>query len=315
MHKKSSLEQSTILVTGGCGFIGSHLIEKLLTYEPKIILVLDSLEFGARSNLPQSSTIVVIQHRLGFDDPALLDDYLEHVDYVFHLAAEKYNQSIQEPERIIRANIAGTEQLLAACGRQKIKKFIFTSSLYAYGRMHGAPFLENDVLEPTTVYGISKVAGEHLVRMYAFNHLFEYSILRLMFTYGPRQYTNLGYKSVIVKSFQRILSGLPAQICGDGMQVLDYVYVGDVVESLIFSIELKSAVHVFNVGSGYGVTIKFVVESILKICSCPLAPEFIQQDSTAGTTRVANIHNLFSAGWKPMVPLLEGLGLVKKGLL
>jgi UDP-glucose 4-epimerase len=314
MLKDSPLIQSTILVTGGCGFIGSHLVEKLLTYQPKRIIVLDSLEFGIQSNLPQSPLIDVIKYRLGFDDATRLDSYLSDTQFVFHLAAEKYNQSVQEPERIIRANIIGTEQLLAACGRQKIKKFIFTSSLYAYGRMHGSPFSETEPLEPSTVYGISKVAGEHLVHTYASNYLFDSSILRLMFTYGPRQYANLGYKSVIVKSFQRILNGLPAQICGDGLQVLDYVYVTDVVNALILAAELNGGNTVLNVGSGCGTSINSVIKSILEICSCPLAPEFISADRTAGTSRVADIQMITSLGWKPKTLLKEGLYLVKKEL-
>lgn len=307
---QNDIRSSTILVTGGCGFIGSHLVERLISLAPKKIVVLDSLEYGTLSNLPSSPLIQTVQHRLGFDDSSLLDKYLDGTEYVFHLAAEKYNQSIQEPERVIRANIIGTEQLLSASGRAGIKKFVFTSSLYAYGRMHGEPYKETDALTPKTVYGISKVAGEHLVNQYAEQFSFDSAILRLMFTYGPRQYANLGYKSVIVKSFERAMQGLPTQICGDGQQVLDYIYVDDVVDSLLLAIRLSGKDAVFNVGSGNGETVKSLMKIILQLAKSSIAPEYIPADRTAGTSRVAAIDKVTFEGWRPKTTLEDGLKAV-----
>src|SRR5262249_59343500 len=139
----------------------------------------------------------------------------------------------------LRGNVEGTHQLLTAAVRHGLRHVVFSSSLYAYGRMTGPPCVEDDCPQPTTVYGISKLAGEHLVRH--FGKELPGTILRFYFVYGPRQFAGMGYKSVIVKNFERLLSSDPAVVYGDGRQALDYVYVDDVVDALLRSLTSAAA--------------------------------------------------------------------------
>src|SRR5208282_3392702 len=116
-----------------------------------------------------------------------------------------------------------------------VQKVVFTSSLYAYGRMGAPPLTEEEAPTPHTVYGISKLSGEHLCRHFSLLAKIPVVCLRLFFTYGPRQYSGLGYKSVIVKNFDRILNGQNPIVYGNGNQELDYIYVDDVVSALLLA--------------------------------------------------------------------------------
>src|SRR5262245_2344399 len=236
-----------VVVTGGAGFIGSHLVGRLVADGARVV-VLDSLRCGSAANLGAAAGRVdLVRFTLGHDDPAALDAHLAGADTVFHLAAEKHQQSASRPRELLRANVEGTHDLLDAAARHGIRRVVFTSSLYAYGRMTGPPCAESDPLQPSTLYGISKVTGEQLLRLFAARHGLPSTVLRLYFIYGPRQFAGLGYKSVILQNFERILRGEPPVIHGDGTQALDYVYVADAVEALLLAATADCAGEVFNV--------------------------------------------------------------------
>jgi UDP-glucose 4-epimerase len=294
-------------VTGGCGFIGSHLVRELATRGAARIVIVDSLRYGKRENLPPELSVEVLQHELGFGDPSELERALEGVDYLFHLAAEKHNQSKDAPTRVLRSNVEGTAALYAAAGRAGVKKVVFSSSLYAYGRLSGKAMLESEVPTPRTVYGVSKLAGEHLLGFFGREHGFEHVSLRYFFVYGSRQFAGTGYKSVIVKSFERLLAGQPAQIFGDGAQALDYVYVDDAVEATCRALEAPVSGELFNVGSGVAVSVRELVELITRLAGGP-QPTFAPADWTAGTSRVGDgTHTTEVLGWKASTSLEEGL--------
>ena len=187
---------------------------------------------------------------LGSDEPALLERHLEGIDHLFHLAAEKHNQSKHDPDAILRANVLGTHALFAAAARCGVKKTVFASSLYSYGRLAGPPCSETDLPLPTTVYGISKLCGERLLAHATSQPPMRGDSLRFFFVYGPRQFAGMGYRSVIVKNFERMRAGQPPIIFGDGSQRLDYVYVDDVVEATLRCMESPGSGRVLNVGSG-----------------------------------------------------------------
>ena len=202
-----TLQNSTVVVTGGCGFIGSHLVERLRRCAARVV-VIDNLGYGRRENLDLSDDGIHVENlKLCAGVGTELQKLLKGVDYIFHLAAEKHNQSIYSPDRVLDVNVMGTYELLKAAADAGVKKVVFTSSLYAYGRMSGPPMSEDEVPTPHTLYGISKLSGEHLCRYFASQRGIPAVCLRLFFVYGPRQYSGLGYKSVIVKNFDRMLKG------------------------------------------------------------------------------------------------------------
>ena len=295
-------------VTGGCGFIGSHLVQRLRRTGARV-LAIDSLVYGRRENLDVSDPEIRIEHlELGSGCRRRLSRLLRGVDYVFHLAAEKHNQSISSPERVLDANVVGTYELLKAAAENGVKKVVFTSSLYAYGRLTGPSMTEDEVPEPQTVYGISKLCGEHLCRHFCLQHGLTAICLRLFFVYGPRQYAGQGYKSVIVKNFERMLSGQKPLIYGDGAQRLDYVYVDDVVSALLLALTNAAGFDVFNVGSGIGVSVNELTSLMMEVVGVKTNYEFGPADLTRGSSRIANTMKFDSHfGTQPRVSLEDGL--------
>ena len=202
---EDAVRRRRIVVTGGAGFIGSHLVRALLAAGAAHVRVIDDLHCGDQANLGDSD-VELVRVRLGWDDPT---PHLAGADVLMHLAAEKHNQALDRPADLLRANVEGTQRVLEAAVRHGIGRVVFTSSLYAYGRLTGPPCTETERPEPTTVYGISKLAGEHLLAPFRRRNGLSGAILRYYFVYGPRQLAGMGYKSVIVKNFERLLAGQP----------------------------------------------------------------------------------------------------------
>jgi UDP-glucose 4-epimerase len=303
-----TLEGSTVAVTGGCGFIGSHLIRRLKRAAVRV-LAIDSLAYGRRKNLDLSdSGIQLEQLELRSGTYERLRELLRGVDYIFHLAAEKHNQSINSPGRVLDSNVMGTYELLAAAADAGVKKSVFASSLYVYGRMSGPPMSEDEVPAPETIYGISKLSGEHLCRHFFVQRGISAVCLRLFFVFGPCQYSGLGYKSVIVKNFDRILSGCKPVIFGDGNQELDYIYVEDVVSALLLAMTGDDNFGVFNVGNGFGVSINHLTALMMKVAGANPGCEYGPADTTRGSSRVAATKKFDDRfGPQERVPLEEGL--------
>jgi UDP-glucose 4-epimerase len=267
------------------------------------------LRYGDRSNLgAEVDGVEVVKFTLGLDDPAVLAEKMAGVRFLFHLAAEKHNQSKDDPLAVFRANIDGTYTLLDAAARAGVEKVVFTSSLYAYGRMSGPPFVEDEVPRPRTVYGISKLCGEHLLEHFRAERGLAYNVLRYLFVYGPRQYAGMGYKSVIVKNFERLLAGEPPIIYGDGLQALDYVFVDDVVDATIRALESDVVGETMNVGSGVATTVCDLIALMQSVAGSSLPARNDPPDWTAGSCRVGNVAKIERLlGWRARTGLRDGL--------
>jgi UDP-glucose 4-epimerase len=300
---------STVMVTGGCGFIGSHLVRRLLERGARRVVVVDCLRQGTTANLePHGDAVDLVRHDLGLDPPRALDGAIRGVDFLFHLAAEKHSAVNRDPRRILQSNVGGTYDLLEAAGRAGVRKAVFASSLYVYGRTSGPPFVEDEVPLPTTVYGISKLAGEHLFAHRDLESGLPYNVLRFLFVYGPRQHPGSGYKSVIVANFERLLGGKPPVVRGDGCQALDYVYVEDAVEAALLALERPTEREVFNIGSGNATTINDLTALMQSTAGTAFEVCREPADWTAGSSRTGNIdkaHRLL--GWQPAIGMQEGL--------
>lgn len=302
------------LITGGAGFIGSHLADYLLNLGAAEVRVLDNLRCGKWSNLSEAEAtgkVVRFEQDLALMGPEDFRECLDGVDYVYHLAAEKYNQSVGTPEQVIAVNITGTHRLCQAAVAAGVKKLVFTSSLYAYGRLALPPMVETQPPEPWTIYGMTKVAGENLMRHFAKTEGLATTTFRLFFVYGPRQFAGMGYKSVIMVNFERILQGQAPVIFGDGEQSLDYVYIGDVVRALGLALSPAVDGEIFNIGSGRAISVNDLTAQMLSVSGASLRPVSAPADWTAGTCRVSNPDLAREKlGWEAEIPMPDGLGRV-----
>jgi UDP-glucose 4-epimerase len=315
MTEARSFAGATVVVTGGCGFIGSHLVSALAARGARRIVVVDSLRYGKPENLPEAVPVEVVKHDLGFDEESELERALTGADFLFHLAAEKHNQSKDAPTRVLRSNVEGTAALFLAAGRAGVKKVLFTSSLYAYGRLTGPPMVEAETPRPSTVYGISKLTGEHLLWFFAGHYGFDAVTLRYFFVYGPRQFAGTGYKSVIVKSLERLREGQSPVVYGDGKQALDYVYVDDAVEATCRAVEAPVTGLTLNVGSGVATTVGALVERMVRVAGADVAIEHGPADWTAGSSRVGDVRAIERVlGWRASTSLEAGLAATREWL-
>jgi UDP-glucose 4-epimerase len=231
---------------------------------------------------------------------------LQGCDTLFHLAAVKLHNTANSFESIVANNVVATNKLFEAAGEAGVKNIIFSSSLYSYGLPLAKAFNEETLTMPTTSYGASKLFGESLLRLNSDKFGFHYSIARLFFIYGEKQFALGGYKSVVIGNFERLKSGLPALVNGDGQQVLDYLYVDDCVDALICLMESKIN-DVVNISSGQPVRILDLTNRMMEIAGCQKF-EFVDPDWTHGTRRVGDRSKMETlTGWMPRVSLSEGL--------
>ena len=278
-------QRQKAVVTGAAGFIGCHLVERLVA-DGWTVAGVDDERSGEWRRVP--TQVKPINRDLA----SLADDELlslcRDARVLFHLAAEKYNSPDSTPQRVIDVNISATRRLFDAAARAGVGKVIFTSSLYAYGALGPASMAESDVPAPTTTYGLSKLAGEHLLRVAARDHGLRWTVGRLFFIYGPRQYAEGGYKSVILKNFERIRRGENPVVFGDGEQALDYVYVDDCIEALLRMLPSEHDGWTYNVASGHATTVNELTRLMLDVSGSLLEPVDGPADWTANTVRVGS---------------------------
>jgi UDP-glucose 4-epimerase len=296
------------LVTGAAGFIGQHLCEALVA-EGWAVRGLDDERCGdwSRSTAPIERRTAPLEEM----DTQGLRDLCEGIDVVFHLAAEKHNSPRATARTLIEVNIAATERLYAAAGRSGVRRIVFASSLYAYGSTGPDPMRETDLPQPSTAYGVSKLAGEHLLRVAERNFGVGWAIGRLFFVYGSRQFAEGGYKSVIVRNFERILSGRPPIVNGDGEQVLDYLHVDDCVRGLLALGAQAADRSVYNLASGRGVSVNQLTRAMLEVAESELQSVHAEEDWTDGTIRVGAPEAAErDLGWSASMPMTQGLARV-----
>jgi len=300
---------SRVLVTGGGGFIGSHLVDRLLG-EGFEVVVLDDFSSGRVENL---------KHHFGRDgfvfvrgdvrDRDVVGRVVEGVDVVFHLAAlVSVPVSVEDPVLVEDVNVGGTLNVLKACVDAGVKRFVFAGSCAVYGEGCGVPRCEDDVLDPISPYGVSKLAGEFYCRVFYRVYGLETVVLRYFNVYGPRQVYG-PYSGVISIFISRLLEGKPPVIFGDGSQVRDFVYVKDVVEANFLAMFSKNAVGgVFNVGSGRCTSINELAGLLIELMGVDVEP--VYSDPRPGDIRYscADIGRARKVlGFEPRVDLRDGL--------
>jgi UDP-glucose 4-epimerase len=261
------VKHQKILVTGGAGFIGSHIVDRLMEGNFDVT-VIDDLRTGSLANINHHRKKKNFHFAEGdVRDINLVRKTLKDVDVVFHEAAlANVALSVKDPITTNQVNVEGTLNLLKASTDLNVKRFIFASSAAVYGATSSPQKRENDRLNPTSPYGVSKLASENYVRVFHRLYGLKTVCLRYFNVYGPRQRVDVqgSYGGVISIFINRILKDMPPIVQGDGQQTRDFVYVEDVVEANMLAIGSENAAgEAFNIGTGKNISITQVVE-ILK---------------------------------------------------
>jgi UDP-glucose 4-epimerase len=238
----------------------------------------------------------------------LLNVAMKDVDYVFHLAALWLLQCHEYPRAAFEVNIKGTFNVLEACVNNKIKKLIYSSSASVYGNAVEIPMTEEHPFNNRTFYGATKVAGEQMCRAFNERYKLNYTGLRYMNVYGPRQDYKGAYVAVIMRVLDRISQGQAPVIYGDGTQVFDFVYVRDVAKANICALKADTNDKCYNVGMGKPTTINELVNLILELTGSKLKPVYEPQGQTFVTQRVGSTKKAEKElGFKAVTDVREGL--------
>ena len=292
-----------VLVTGGSGFIGSHVVEH---YQDRAdVIVLDDLRTGRRKNLEGMKCRFVEGSVL---DRALVDEVMGGVDYVIHLAAlVSVPESISMPWETVNINVHGLLNVLESARSQGVKKLCFASSAAIYGENPIQPKVETMTPDPRSPYAITKLDGEYHCGLYAREGWLPTACLRFFNVFGPRQDPDSAYAAAVPIFLQRARDDEPITIYGDGGQTRDFIYVKDIVGALAFAAETPGVQGVFNAGYGAALTIGELVQEILKLTGSH--SEIRHEPVRAGDIRhsTSDASKLMAAGWKPLFDVPAGL--------
>ena len=295
-----------ILLTGGAGFIASHLADALIAKGHHVVIV-DNLSSGKAEFVNPQATF----YNLDITDPQLEDIFRRHKPQVVnhHAAQKEVTKSIQQPLFDAQVNILGTLNLLENCAKHGVRKFIFASSGgTVYGEPLSLPVSEDHPQRPSSPYGISKLTAEHYLRFYHEVRGINCVALRYSNVYGPRQ-DPYGEAGVIAIFCLRLLRGEPTVIYGDGDQVRDFVFIEDVVAANLAALESASAEPlVVNVGTGVPTSVNVLLRKLTSLLGYGFSPTY--KPAKPGEIRttyldIARAHSLL--GWSPRVSLEDGL--------
>jgi UDP-glucose 4-epimerase len=295
------------VVTGGAGFIGSHLAGELAKCGYQVI-ILDDLSTGKRGNIEPILTQGNVQFIEGsITDLSLVNKLFQNVDFIFHLAAmPSVPRSIENPLVSHNVNITGTLNVLMAARDNKVGKVVYASSSATYGDTPTLPKREDMPSNPQSPYAVTKLAGEYYCRVFQEVYGLPTACLRYFNVYGPRQDPNSSYAAVIPRFIQRALKGDALEIFGDGEQTRDFTFVKDVVEANILAAE-SDAAGVFNIGTGKRVSINELARLLTKLTGKDIKP--IHREPRTGDIKhsLADISRAKQFGYNPKYNLEKGL--------
>lgn len=296
------------LVTGCAGFIGSHLVDKLLRIGYQVVGIDCFTDFYPReikeanitNALSNSNFKLITQDILDIDEGDIPE-----VDYVFHLAAQAGVRASwgQNFEIYTRNNIEATQRLLEFYKERGIKKFVYASSSSVYGRAK-LPMREDSLLQPESPYGVTKLTGENLCYLYWSSHCVPVISLRYFSVYGPRQRPDMA----IHRFVQAILNIKEVTVYGDGHQTRDFTYVDDVVGATLLAADSDIAGEFLNVGGGYRISVNELISKIEKVMGKKAKPKYVASQRGDVRDTLADIRKAKELlNWEPRVKIEEGL--------
>lgn len=272
------IDGANILVTGGCGLIGSTTIEQLLRdHSPARIVILDNLVRGSLSNVAQALNDPRVSLVRGdIRDREALARVTEGMDAVIHMAALRITACAAEPREAMEVMCNGSFNVVEAARQAGVKKLVVASTASIYGLADSFPTREDHhPYNNRTWYGASKVMLEGLLRSYHDMYKLPYVALRYFNVYGPRMDIHGKYTEVLIRWMERIAAGQPPLIFGDGLQTMDFVYIDDVARANVLALGSDASDEVFNVASGTETSLRELAEALLRVMGAEgLAPEF-----------------------------------------
>jgi UDP-glucose 4-epimerase len=301
-----------VIVTGGAGFIGSHLVERLLK-EGHEVTVLDNFSTGRPENLAHLKGSAHLQvHRADVADYGAIQPFFTGADWVFHIAAlADIVPSIQQPYTYHKSNVEGTVSVLEAARSAGIKRFIYAASSSCYGVPDEFPTPETAPIRPMYPYALTKYVGEQYVLHWGQLYKLPCVSLRLFNVYGPRSRTSGTYGAVFGVFLAQKLAGKPFTVVGDGKQTRDFIFVTDVVEALMVAAKSSLSGKVFNVGNGSTYSVNRLVElleneaGVVYVPKRPGEPDCTLADISRIKTEL---------GWTPRVSLEQGVKILLENI-
>ena len=297
------------LVTGGCGFIGSHLVEELLKNKNNQVIVLDNLITGRLTNINIKNKNLRF-YNFDISKKKNFNRFFKNIHTVFHLAAlADIVPSINDPLLYYSTNVTGTINVLNACKVNNVKKVVYSASASCYGVPKSFPTSETSEISLNYPYALTKKIGEDIVLHWAKVYKINCTSLRLFNVYGPRSRTSGAYGAVFGVFLAQKINNKPLTIVGSGNQTRDFIYVKDVARAFISASNFKKNGEIFNIGSGKQTTVNFIANSIsenhIYIPKRPGEPDRSQ----------ANIKKAIKLlKWKPIMNINEGIKILLKNI-
>lgn len=295
------IEGSRFLVTGGSGFVGSHVVDELVAGGAEEVVVFDKAVRDENLEAAVAAGNVRIVEGDVTDRDALASAASEAAG-VFHLAVLPIGPSEADPRLALDVNVVGTFNVLEAAQTGGAKKVVFSSASSVYGDTNDT-MDESHPLEARSMYGASKIAGEYFLRAFREIYGLDYVVLRYMNVYGPRQDGGL-----IVSVLRRVLAGEAPLIQGDGSQSFDFVHVGDVARLNVAAMESSVSGEAYNVGSGGEASVREIVGKLIELTGSDVEPEYDRSAKVLMARRVgSNERAVRELGWEPTLDLDAGL--------
>ena len=294
-----------VIVTGGAGFIGSHLVDKLVNQKYDV-LVIDNLVNGQIKNLSKSYKKIKFI-KADIRNFKKIEKYFKGVAIVFHLAAlADIVPSIKEPESYYSTNVTGTLNVLMLCKKYQVKKIIYSASASCYGISKEIPTSESSKLSPEYPYALTKKLGEDLIIHWGKVYKLNYTSLRLFNVYGPRSRTTGAYGAMFGVFLAQKISNKPFTVVGNGSQKRDFTFVKDIVEVMVKCLKKKQSNNeIFNVGTGVPIS----VNEITKLLGGKKI--YIPKRPGEPNTTVANIKKIKkNLNWKPKINITNGVNIL-----
>jgi UDP-glucose 4-epimerase len=300
-----------VLVTGGGGAIGSNVTDELVLAGADEVIVLDNFVRGRRENLDwarANGNVTLVEGDIR--DQALVRRLMDGIDLVFHFAAIRITQCAEEPRLALEVLVDGTYNVFEAAAQADVRKVIASSSASAYGLAEQFPTREDHhPYANDTFYGAAKVFNEGMLRSMHAMHGLDYVALRYFNVYGPRMDVHGLYTEVLVRWMERIAAGQPPLILGDGLQTMDFVYIGDIAQANMLAAQSDLTDVVYNVASGTETSLLELAQALLRVMDSDLPVEHGPARAAAGVTRRLADTSLAreELGFEATVGLEEGL--------
>ncbi len=298
-----------VLLIGGAGLIGSHIVDQLIDTPVAEIVVFDNFVRGNRDNLAaalRSPKVRLIEGSM--TDRAALDAAMAGVDGLFLLASLWLGECVNDPRSAWEVNTLGTWNVIEAARAHDVKRIVYSSSASVYGNAVVTPMTEEHPFNNRNTYGATKIANEQMFRAMYEQHKLAYVGMRYMNIYGVRMDYEGTYVSVIMKVLDRLFAGERPVIYGDGSQVYDFIYVADAAAANILAMQADCVDECFNVGMGIGTSINDLVLQLIELTGSEITPEYKAEAQSFVTHRIGSTEKAERLlGFRATTPLREGL--------